>query len=395
MGSERGLGLYVHWPFCEVKCPYCDFNSHVREGVDDERWRLGLRGEMGYLADYVGGHYLDTIYFGGGTPSTMPWRTVEFLIEEAKGLWESGSDLEVTLEANPGTFDESRFEGYARAGVTRLSLGLQSLRDDKLKFLGRIHDVESARRALKRSSELFSRVSFDMIYGVPDEGLDAWREELREALDFGEGCGVGHMSLYQLTIERGTAFYTWDRMGKWKMPGSDSQADFFDVTCEEMERFGMEAYEVSNYARGGEASNYSRHNVHVWRYGDYGGIGPGAHGRISYGGRRYSTVNKRLPERWLESQEKEGSGREEWEEVDSLRGFEEALMMGLRLYGGVEKAGLESLRGCAWEDLFGEGVWEMLEEGGDVEVVGGYVRATRQGMRRLDGVLGRLLGWKG
>jgi putative oxygen-independent coproporphyrinogen III oxidase len=264
--------LYIHWPFCLKKCPYCDFNSHVREGVDVAQWQAALLADMRHEAELAGGEALESVFFGGGTPSLMPPTLVAALLAEAERLWSFASGIEITLEANPSSVEASKFRDLAAAGVNRVSLGLQALDDEALRFLGRLHDVQGGLAALQRAQEAFTRVSFDLIYARPGQTPEQWAQELDRAIGF----GTSHLSLYQLTIETGTRFATDVRQGAFEPLAEDPAADLFELTRERTEAAGLPAYEVSNHARPGEES---RHNLTYWRYQDYIGIGPGAHGR--------------------------------------------------------------------------------------------------------------------
>ena len=288
-----GFGLYLHWPFCEAKCPYCDFNSHVARSIDHEAWTSAYLKEIDRVAAETAGRVLRSVYFGGGTPSLMQPKTVAAILERVAARWTMANDIEITLEANPGSVETDRFAGFRTAGVNRVSLGVQALNDRDLKRLGRIHDVAAARRALGIARETFDRVSFDLIYARQDQSLDAWDAELREALAF----GADHMSLYQLTIEDGTAFGDRFMRGTLRgLPPDDRAADMYDLTQTLCAAAGLPAYEVSNHARDGAES---RHNLIYWRGGDYGGIGPGAHGRLSLADGRWATEATRNPGAWL------------------------------------------------------------------------------------------------
>lgn len=328
--QTAGFGLYVHWPFCEAKCPYCDFNSHVVSGVDQDRWARALCREIDRWGQRTPGRVLGSIFFGGGTPSLMVPETVDRILETTRNTWAWSNDIEITLEANPGSVDAKRFEGYAKAGVNRVSLGIQALNDTDLRRLGRIHDVKTALNSLDIARHLFKRVSFDLIYARQDQSLMSWRDELEQALSF----HPDHLSLYQLTIEPGTAF--WERRsagGLRGLPDEDLAADMFEMTQDICGHSGLTAYEVSNHAvDGGE----SRHNLIYWRYGDWIGVGPGAHGRITDGtDERLSWVAHAQPGKWIEAAEA-GSGDQTLEVVSPQDAVSEHLMMGLRLTEGVD-----------------------------------------------------------
>jgi putative oxygen-independent coproporphyrinogen III oxidase len=318
------LALYVHWPFCVSKCPYCDFNSHVREGVDQARWRDALLTDLAHEAAVGPRRPLTSIFFGGGTPSLMPPATVAALIEAAERQWGFAPDIEITLEANPSSVEAARFADLAAAGVNRVSLGLQALDDAALRFLGRAHGVAEGLAALDVAQRAFRRVTFDLIYARPDQSEAAWRAELDRALGF----GTGHLSLYQLTIEPGTRFATLAAKGELTPVDPDHAATLFELTRDVTAAAGLPAYEVSNHARPGEES---RHNLTYWRYEDYLGVGPGAHGRR--GG--HATVRARKPENWLGRIDTSAHGIGEEEPLDPLVQAREALVMGLRLEEGV------------------------------------------------------------
>ena len=292
MRAMESLALYVHWPFCLSKCPYCDFNSHVRERVDHGRWRDALLRELRREAGRAGRRRLQSIFFGGGTPSLMEPDTVAALVADARALFDASAELEVTLEANPTSVERGRLAAFREAGVNRLSLGVQSLDEEALRFLGRRHDAAEAVAALEAARALFPRLSFDLIYARPGQAEAAWRAELRRAL----ALAADHLSLYQLTIEPGTRFATEHARGAFALPADDDAARLYAATAEEAERFGLLPYEVSNYARPGAES---RHNLQYWRYGDYLGIGPGAHQRLSLGGALLAARRHRAPEAWL------------------------------------------------------------------------------------------------
>ena len=375
-----GFGLYVHWPFCEAKCPYCDFNSHVVREVDQTRWAQALAAEIRRAGAQTPGRVLRSIFFGGGTPSLMEPQTVSAVIEAARGCWTFANDIEVTLEANPRSVETSRFEGYARAGVNRVSLGVQSLRGADLRRLGRLHDVGEARQAFGVARSVFERVSFDLIYARQDQGLEDWRAELSEALDM----AADHLSLYQLTLEEGTAF--WDRAqagGLRGLPGEDLAADMYELTGEICTAAGFEAYEVSNYARPGAQS---RHNLVYWRYGDWVGVGPGAHGRISQGDLRQATVSWRMPGAWLKQAEAV-SGIESRETVGRSDQAAEYLMMGLRLSEGLD---IDRLRAMDPAIAPHKALSEMRDHG-LLEVSGAVMKATPSGRMVLNSVIAALL----
>ena len=322
---SEALALYIHWPFCVSKCPYCDFNSHVRESVDQAAWRAALLQDMAHEAGLLPGRRVGSIFFGGGTPSLMPPVTVAALIAAAEGHWGFTPDVEITLEANPSSVEAARFADLAGAGVNRISLGLQALDDASLVFLGRAHDVAEGLDALETAQRHFDRVSFDLIYARPEQSLDDWQTELGRAISF----GTEHLSLYQLTIEPGTRFATLVAQGTLKPVNPDHGADLFELTRQMTAAAGIPAYEISNHARPGRES---RHNLTYWRYGDYAGIGPGAHGRRS----TLATVRHKKPENWIGAVARNGHGLQTEEQLPPAERAREALMMGMRLGEGVD-----------------------------------------------------------
>jgi oxygen-independent coproporphyrinogen-3 oxidase len=328
------LALYVHWPFCVSKCPYCDFNSHVRESVDQEAWRGAMLADLAHEAAQLRGRQLGSIFFGGGTPSLMPPETVAAVIAAAEGHWGFAPDIEITLEANPSSVEAARFADLAAAGVNRVSLGLQALDDDALRFLGRAHGVGEGLAALDTAQSVFERVSFDLIYARPDQDLAAWETELRRAIAF----GTEHLSLYQLTIEPGTRFATLFEKGELAAYDADAGADLFEATRAITAAAGLPAYEISNHARPGAES---RHNLTYWRYGDYAGIGPGAHGRRS----GLATMRHKKPENWMAAIARNGHGLQLEDVLDPHQRAVEALVMGLRINEGVNLPRIAALAG--------------------------------------------------
>ena len=372
------FGLYVHWPFCAAKCPYCDFNSHVRTSVDEKGWCDAILREMAHVAVLQGEErpQLQTIFFGGGTPSLMRGTSVERIVDTASRLWPCASDVEITLEANPASADASRFADYRAAGVNRVSLGVQALNDADLKFLGRLHNFAEAKAALALAVNTFDRVSLDLIYARPGQTVDAWKKELTEAFSF----GTEHLSLYQLTIEPQTPFAIQHRQGAFRIPGEDLAADLFELTQDVTAAAGLPAYEVSNHARPGAEA---RHNLIYWRYGDYAGVGPGAHGRLELGGRRVATVCERLPERWREKVTVDGHGFVEMNEVSPSEASRENLLMSLRLAEGLDVKAFRARWGTAPDparmaELAGEGLASLESN---------RLRATPRGMLVLNSVI--------
>lgn len=369
-----GFGVYVHWPFCLAKCPYCDFNSHVSGAVDHDAWRDALVAEVRAAKALTGPRTVDTVFFGGGTPSLMPAATVAAIIEAIDTEWGMVPGAEVTLEANPTSVEATRFRGYASAGVNRVSMGVQALNDPDLKALGRMHSATEARAAFDVARSVFSRVSFDLIYARQGQSLPQWEAELTEAL----AMAIDHLSLYQLTIEQGTRFGDLADRGRLRdLPDDDLSADMYAATQEITEAAGMPAYEISNHARLGAES---RHNKIYWRYGDYAGIGPGAHGRLTLNGARWGTVTARDPAAWLSS-----AGQFEWEAVAEADA--EMLMMGLRLVEGIDPTRYERLAGAALDQA---ALSELMADG-FLAVRGGRVSATAKGRPVLNALLRRLL----
>ena len=372
--------LYIHWPFCLRKCPYCDFNSHVRDAVDMEQWRGALLADMSVEAERAAGEPLESVFFGGGTPSLMPPAFVAALLAEAERLWGFAPDVEITLEANPSSVEAANFAALAAAGVNRVSLGVQALDDAALRFLGRLHDVAEALAALEIAQQHFQRVSFDLIYARPDQTPEAWEAELRRALSF----GTGHLSLYQLTIEPNTRFATDVRKGAFAPLADDPAADLFALTRELTESAGLPAYEISNHARPGEES---RHNLAYWRYRDYAGIGPGAHGRR--GG--VATRRHKKPENFLDAVARNGHGLAEERPLSTREQASEALLMGLRLREGVPLDALAERFGIAPASLVEHERLIFLESLGLAWRQGGRIGVTAQGMPVLDALLGELV----
>ncbi len=338
--ETAGFGVYVHFPFCQRKCPYCDFNSHVRiKGWDEEAISNAYVRELDYISELTGPRVVNSIFFGGGTPSLMQPKTVGYVIDAVAKRWTLEEDAEITLEANPGSAEATRFRGYKQAGVNRISVGVQAFRDHDLQVLGRIHSVDEAKAALALASDVFGRFSFDLIYARPQQRVDDWRRELAEALTF---AGGRHLSLYQLTIEPETPFAKLHAAGKLKVPDPDLALAFYEVTQKIMEAAGLPAYEISNHAAPGEES---QHNLVYWRYGEYAGIGPGAHGRILSGGTRVAMSALKAPEAWLSRVAKKGNGFVDISVLNQDQMADEMLLMGLRLMEGVDLDRLEEVGG--------------------------------------------------
>jgi putative oxygen-independent coproporphyrinogen III oxidase len=336
--TNTPLAVYIHWPFCKAKCPYCDFNSHVRENVDQSRWQASLLAELDHMADYVKDRTITSIFFGGGTPSLMLPETATAVIDRVSKLWPVTSDIEITLEANPTSVETNTFADFKNAGINRVSLGVQSLRTPDLKFLGRGHSVEEALKAIDSARATFDRYSFDLIYARPGQTTSEWEKELSQALAY---VG-GHLSLYQLTIEENTAFHHAYAKHEFALPDEQESEALYRLTESLTAARGLVAYEVSNYAKPGEES---RHNLAYWQGYDYIGVGPGAHGRITLEGSRCATQTLKSPERWLENVEKQGHAVEIWNKVELTQEIEERLMMGLRLKDGIDLAAFKKQTG--------------------------------------------------
>lgn len=378
--QQGGFGLYLHWPFCEAKCPYCDFNSHVRRDIDQSRWLRAYLQEIDRYAGMLPGRILNSVFLGGGTPSLMDPDVVAAILERVRQSWPQANDLEVTLEANPGSVEAGRFQGYAQAGVSRVSMGIQALNDVDLRRLGRVHTLAEAHQAFDIARKNFDRVSFDLIYARQDQTVASWQVELRQALDM----AVDHLSLYQLTIEQGTAFADrYARGGLKGLPQDDVAADMYEATQEICAQAGMEAYEVSNHAKQGAES---RHNLIYWRYGDYVGIGPGAHGRLTLNGQRYATEAWSNPDRWLAAVDA-GQAEKLRDPIAPKDQAAEYLMMGLRVRDGIDLVRYAAFAGGALpEDKIAE-----LRALGMIDTDDRRLWATAQGRPVLNAVLRELL----
>jgi putative oxygen-independent coproporphyrinogen III oxidase len=378
------LALYVHWPFCLAKCPYCDFNSHVRDRIDQTRFATALRRELATEAERLGPRRLTSVFFGGGTPSLMDPSTVAALLDDATRYFDPVDDLEITLEANPTSIEAGRLADFRAAGVNRVSIGIQSLDESDLRMLGRQHSANEAIAALALARRLFPRVSFDLIYARPGQDLPRWRAELRAAL----AIAADHLSLYQLTIEPATQFEVLHRQGKIVLPDDDTAAALYDATEEECARAGLLAYEISNYARPGQES---RHNLAYWRYLDYAGIGPGAHGRVTVGGSLHATRRHRAPEPWAERVEQRGQGLTADEPVAPGERAREALLMGLRLSEGIDLARFEARTGRTLAQSVDSDVLTQCIAELYLTLTPDRLVATREGRIRLDSLLSALV----
>ncbi len=380
----ESLAVYIHWPFCKFKCHYCDFNSHVRESIAHKDWASAYLREMRHYRDLTGARHIQSVFFGGGTPSLMESATVAAVIEGIHDLWGLPQGTEITLEANPTSVEAGKLQGFKAAGVNRVSLGVQSLRDESLKKLTRQHSAAEAIAAVKTAAKIFDRYSFDLIYARPDQTVEEWKTELQEAL----ALARGHLSLYQLTIEEGTQFHTLAERGELKIPDSDTGANLYETTQEMMDKAGMPAYEVSNHARMGDES---RHNLVYWRYGDYAGIGPGAHGRLTLDGVKQATRAHRAPELWMERVNRDGHGAHAMETVDLAGRGREMLLMGLRLMEGVDLAQFQNEAQMPFSAFVNANKATILEDEGLLHVSPTTVAATPKGRQRLNAVLAFLL----
>ena len=388
MNSEKissNIGLYIHWPFCLSKCPYCDFNSHVVASVDHSRWENALVSELTFLSRNQNHKKLKSIFFGGGTPSLMKPETVFKAIQTAKKIWDVKQPIEITLEANPSSIECQTFNSFKQAGINRVSLGVQAFDDKALSFLGRSHDRLDAINALEAAHKSFDRVSFDLIYARPQQTIESWLLELGQAVDLaGE-----HMSVYQLTIEKGTAFYSQYKNGGFEMPSSETAGDFYEVTNEKLSSAGLNNYEISNYAHLGSEC---QHNMIYWRSEDYLGIGPGAHSRLTdIRGKRGATRSLTAPFSWLKEVETKGNALVEQTILSASEQLTETIMMGLRLKEGVSLEKLYKLTGKTLGQLFDEEALYLLKNEGYLTTDNFYLRATDSGRQRLNGVVRCLL----
>ena len=378
--QHGGFGIYIHWPFCEAKCPYCDFNSHVSRNIDQKQWLSSYLIELERYHSALPDRVVQTVFFGGGTPSLMHPSTVSAIIDKIRGLWPMVNDPEITLEANPSSVEAEKFKGFAQAGINRVSMGIQALDDADLKRLGRVHTLAQAQNAFDIARHEFDRVSFDLIYGRQDQTVGAWEKELRQAL----AMAIDRLSLYQLTIEQGTAFGDRYNAGKLRgLPSDDIAADMYEVTQDICNEAGFPSYEVSNHAR---SDAESRHNLIYWRYGDYIGLGPGAHGRITINGKRFATEHARNPQRWL-GLVSEGKAETVRELLDLRDQANEYLMMGLRINEGIN---LDRFQALAKSPLDSEKV-KTLKSHGFVEIDGQFLKTTPAGRRILNTVLSELI----
>ncbi|MFO0994818.1 MAG: radical SAM family heme chaperone HemW [Hyphomicrobiales bacterium] len=380
--SERDLAIYVHWPFCKAKCPYCDFNSHVRhQGIDSNRFTDAIARELEWFAAQDKGRKVTSIFFGGGTPSLMPPGLVGLLLDRIASLWEMAPDIEATLEANPTSVEAENFRGYRTAGINRVSVGVQALDQQSLAMLGRQHSVDEALAAYRLAAKIFPRSSFDLIYARPGQTVENWASELAQALSEQQG----HMSLYQLTIEPDTAFARLHAEGKLAIPSDETGEALYEVTQDLTAKAGLAAYEVSNHARPGDES---RHNLHYWHYGEYAGVGPGAHSRFTLGAEKHALATERHPETWLKQVAEKGHGIISDETLSGLQQADEMLLMGMRVSEGIDLARYERLAGRPLDQTRIENLAAL----GLVAQTGKMLRATPKGRRLLNAVIGELAG---
>ncbi|MCI1546538.1 MAG: radical SAM family heme chaperone HemW [Acetobacter indonesiensis] len=381
---EEPLALYIHWPFCLAKCPYCDFNSHVRDRMPEARFAKALRTELAHDAARLGRRKLGSIFFGGGTPSLMAPESVAALIEDATTLFDPLPNLEITLEANPTSVEAGRLSGFRQAGVNRVSLGIQALDDAALTFLGREHSATQALAALETARTLFPRITFDLIYARPGQSLADWKAELNKALSL----VADHVSLYQLTIEPGTKFEALYRTGTFTLPDEDEAAALYEETSAITAQHGLAGYEVSNYAKPGSES---RHNLTYWRYGDYLGIGPGAHGRLTQGNALFATRRHRAPEPWADLVERTGTGQTSQDELAPMERAREMLLMGLRVTEGLNLDRFATRTGMTLTEATDATILAAALEEGYLEQTATTLHATPEGRLRLEALLHALV----
>ncbi len=376
-----GFGVYVHWPFCAAKCPYCDFNSHVRhKAIDQPRFAAAFEREIAHMAAMQPSRDVTSVFLGGGTPSLMEPETVERILNAISNAWNMPDGIEITLEANPTSVEANRFRGYRAAGVNRVSLGVQSLVDDELKMLGRLHSAQEAISAIGLARDIFPRLSFDLIYARPNQTIEQWTGELEQAIDL----AADHLSLYQLTIEQGTPFFELHRAGKLKVPDSEQAATLYEVTQDITSAHGLPAYEISNHAKPGSES---RHNLSYWRFGTWAGVGPGAHGRLSMNDGRHALSTELHPETWLEKVEAQGHGLIEDDVLTTEDFGDEMLVMGLRLKEGFDLSRYTQETGTALDE---NRITGLVELGMIERMDSGRIRATPQGALVLDAVIADL-----
>lgn len=379
------FGIYIHWPYCLSKCPYCDFNSHVVETIDHSSWRKCYEQEIKYIAEKTPENLVTSIYFGGGTPSLMEPDTVEHILSNIQQNWRMANDVEITLEANPTSIEQQKFEDFRTSGINRVSVGVQALNDKDLKFLGRQHSAKDAKNALEIAYKTFERVSFDLIYARPDQTVVEWQKELEEALSIAK---AGHLSLYQLTIEPGTAFETMYKRKEFSVPDDELGGTLYEATNDITKQHGFEHYEISNYAKAGEES---RHNMTYWQYEDYAGIGPGAHGRLTISGEKFATRTHRAPKIWQERVNTSGHGYHDFEKISKKDRTLETLLMGLRTEKGVLFEKLETEGGADWKNVLNEKKLAEYRQAGYISQAQNKIALTTVGRQRLNKILEDIL----
>ncbi len=374
------FGLYIHWPFCASKCPYCDFNSHVRKNIDVMQWEKALLQELKYVGNQTKNRTLKSVFFGGGTPSLMPPGTVESLLSNLNNYWKIHDDIEITLEGNPNSIESQKYKDFKKAGVNRVSIGIQSLKDRSLKFLGRTHGVNEAIKALNIATSIFVRVSFDLIYALPHQTTAQWKQELTEAL----AMTKGHLSLYQLTIEEGTPFYYQHKRGDLVTPTAQKSAKLFEITNEILSAHNYYPYEVSNYAL---PNHECIHNKIYWQYMDYACIGPGAHGRITLQNNKYAIKNYKTPEKWLTKVLQNGHGQEIVEHISHNQQITEHLIMGFRLYEGINKKQFFSQHNFDLNKISNNPTIKMLKQLGLITENNSHIAVSSHGMLKLNKII--------
>ncbi len=384
MFRDGQMGVYIHWPFCAKKCPYCDFNSHVREEIDQEIWAQAYVDSLKHYAQKIPNKQIVSIFFGGGTPSLMRPQTVQTIIDAIQSLWSVANDIEITLEANPTSVEADKFEGFKTAGVNRISMGVQAFNDEDLVFLGREHNVSEAKKAIDIARSVFDRYSFDLIYGRPNQSTADWTAELSEAIPYTNG----HMSLYQLTIERNTPFYMRHSRGEFKIPDEVKGAEFYHLTQDIMSGAGLPSYEVSNHAA---PDQECKHNMIYWNMADYIGVGAGAHGRFMIGDEKYASRDHAAPEIWLERAAQNGTGAHALQPLSQEDRLHEAVMMGLRLKDGLSIKRCESLSGLKFTDHVDMQKLGIATEQGWAICEGDNIRLTREGILRLNALVPYLM----
>ena len=382
--TKPNLSIYIHWPFCEKKCPYCDFNSHVRQEIDQQRWKRALLTEIASEFYLYPDRRISSLFFGGGTPSLMDPDTITALLQAIDHYWGLENTVEITLEANPSSVEKTRFKNFRSAGINRLSIGAQSFDDKALKFLGRTHTAGEVVAALDLARTTFPRYSFDLIYGRPKQTTNSWKEELNFALEFTNN----HLSLYQLTIERGTPFFSSHENKEFRMPNDDTAADQYEYTRDVLSCAGLFPYEVSNHAAPGEEC---QHNLTYWRYGDYAGIGPGAHGRVSNGNDKLAYQRISNPEKWLLQTEKTGTGLQKKTKLAPREVLQEMVFMGLRLSEGLDLEEVKKQTGNSIENWVNPDILTVLIDEGLLVTTENKLRATQDGVLRLDSIISKLL----